>query len=64
VKPVLLINVLFALALAQASVSITIISDALSCGVTYNCHSDASIGVICNHNLFNYSPLKSFSSLT
>ncbi len=32
--------------------SITIVSDAPNCGITYNCHSDYSRGVIYDHNVF------------
>ena len=32
--------------------SITIIRDTPSCGVTYDCHSDDSRGIIYNHNIF------------
>ncbi len=32
--------------------SIMILNDAPSCGITYNCHSDKSRGIISNHNMF------------
>ncbi len=31
---------------------ITIVSDPPNCGITYNCHSDYSRGVIYDHNVF------------
>ncbi len=50
--PVLYINVLLVQALALASVIIRTISDAPSCGVTYDHHSDDSRGTIHDRNMF------------
>jgi len=34
-----------------------IISDATSCGVTYNCQSDYSRGVVYTPRVINYAPI-------
>jgi hypothetical protein len=44
-----------------SSVIMTIISDALSCGVTYNHPSDNSIGVIYGPRAINYAPREHLS---
>jgi hypothetical protein len=38
------------------AISMTIVSDAPSCGVTYNCHSDSSRGIIYAPIGINYAP--------